>query len=481
MAKTSPTRVYTGWLVGKTKWAVGLALTILGTVGTLLGAPALGQQVRTDIPGVRCWFPVPMQEGSFTLAMAPFVTVEENGRAHVTQDSRKLAQLLYTRLEGSFEELNLSIPYELRGPGSTCPVQGRDREARAAAAEEMAATLRADVVIYGALTKHDGNAELQPEFYVAYRGFTEAADVVGPHEMGRPVRVDVPVQAQELQGVAEHPVNARAKALSLIALGLASYALDDYAQAYDYFEAAEQTPNWPNSAGKELVYLLLGNASSSLAATTLDAVYVDEALDFYDTSLEIAPDFARALAGKAAATYQLALGDLETRRGSQVDRTLLDEAESLYHSALETPAPDAAEVDLKAHFGLGQIYLVRHYLEGGDWLAQARAEFQALLDRHGEGTVRNSALVGHAYARLGLIAAQLDQDPQTAIPLYGEAVKLVTPRWQAQYEIDLGDVYTATDDIEAARTHYEEALAVAERYSNEGLIARAEERLASLP
>lgn len=481
MTKAAPRPFTTGWLVGRTKWAVGLALTILGAVGTFLGVPALGQQIRTDIPGVRCWFPVPMEEGKFTLAMAPFVTVDESGRAHITQDGRKLAQLLYTRLEGSFAELDLNVPYELRGPHSTCPVTGGDREARAASAEELAATLGADVVIYGALVEQEGSAELQPEFYVSYRGFTEAADLVGPHELGRPVRVDVPVQAQTLEGVAEHPVNARAKALSLIALGLASYALDDYHQAFAYFEAAEQTPNWPTSAGKELVYLLLGNASSQLAATTLDSAYVDEALDYYDTALEIAPDFARALAGKAAATYQLALGDLETRRGSQVDPALLDESEAIYRAVLETPAPEAAEIDLKVHFGLGQIFLVRHYVEGGDWLAQARAEFQAMLDRHAAGGVRNTTLIGHAYARLGLISAQIDQDPAAAIPLYAEAVRLVSPRWQAQYEIDLGDLYAATQDPATARAHYEEALAVAERYSNEALIDRAEARLAALP
>jgi tetratricopeptide (TPR) repeat protein len=264
-------------------------------------------------------------------------------------------------------------------------------------------------------------------------------------------------------------------------LGLASYALDDYAHAFAYFEAAEQTPNWPASAGKELVYLLLGNASSQLAATTLDAVYVDEALDYYDTALEIAPDFARALAGKAAATYQLALGDLERRRGSQVDPALLAEAETLYRAAWDTPAPEAAEIDLKVHFGLGQIFLVRHYLEGGDWLDQARAEFQTMLDRYAAGGVRNTTLLGHGYARLGLIRGQLDQDPAAAIPLYSEAIKLVTPRWQAQYEIDLGDLYVATADPDTARTHYAEALAVAERFSNEALITRAEERLAALP
>ena len=39
------------------------------------------------------------------------------------------------------------------------------------------------------------------------------------------------------------------------------------------------------------------------------------------------PHLARALLGEAVALYQLALGDLESREGSQVDLALLAEAE----------------------------------------------------------------------------------------------------------------------------------------------------------
>ena len=72
--------------------------------------------------------------------------------------------------------------------------------------------------------------------------------------------------------MADHPVNARAQALSLIALGLASYAVDDYEQALDYLLAADEVPNWPDSAGKEMLYLLMGNTASRLASTTLDNI-----------------------------------------------------------------------------------------------------------------------------------------------------------------------------------------------------------------
>ena len=471
------------WLFGKARWLFAALLFVLGTLGTLLGVPTLGNQVRTDVPGLRCWFPVPMDSSKFTIVMSPFVTVNAQGTMRTTQDGRELARLLYTRLQSSFEGLNLNVPYELRSPDQSCPVVGKTREDRASAAEEWATTINADVVIYGAILQESESTELQPEFYVAYRGFAEAAELVGPHELGRPCRVEMPIQPNALEGMADHPVNARAQALSLIALGLASYAVDDYEQALDRFIAADEVPNWPASAGKEMLYMLMGMTASRLAATTLDNSYVDEALDYFDQALEIDPDFVRALVGQASALYQLALGNLQTRQGSQVDLDLLDEAEALFHQAANTPAPEAAEIRLKTQLGLGQIYLVRHYLqvEGGDWLAQARTQFQTMVESYTASTVRNRDLIGHAYARLALIASQIDEDPQAAIPLYEDAIALVTPRWQALYWIDLGDVHVTIEDLASARHCFQEAQSVAELYGNEDLVERADERLAALP
>ena len=475
------------WLVGKTRWAIGVVLALIGTLGTILGVPALSNQIRTEVPGLRCWMPVPMDSSKFTVAMSPFVTVNAQGRVRTTRDGRELARMLYARLESSFDALDLDIPYELRSPDQSCPVLGATRDDRAASAEDWAATINADVVIYGAiqLGTDDGaaNTELQPEFYVTYRGFTEASELVGPHELGRPLRVTVPVQADALEGVADHPVNARAQALSLIALGLASYAVDDHEQALDYFLAADEVPNWPASAGKEMLYMLMGNSASRLASTTLDSAYVDEALDYFDQALAIDPNYVRALVGEASAIYQLALGNLQTRQGSQVDLDLLDEAEALFEQAAAIDAPEAAEIALKTRFGLGQIYLVRHYLQvtGGDWLAQARNEFQTMVETYLASGARNRDLIGHAYARLALIASQIDGDPTAAIPLYADAITLVTPRWQAQYGLDLGDLYVALEDVDQARAAYEDARAVAELYGDDTLATRADEKLDALP
>lgn len=487
-----PVRVKSLVFLGKARWALGTVLFILGAIATFLGVPNLGNQLRSQIPGLRCWYPVAMDDSQFNIVMTPFVTVDGNGHVSNQRDGSELARLLYSRLEHSVEGLDLKVPFDLRSPDESCPVNGATAEARAAAAEEMAAKINANVIIYGAIQNSAGDnagnsvggtsAQLQPEFFVAYRGFTEAGDLVGPHELGSPLPVNLPVKASDLEGMIDHPVNARAQALSLIALGLASYVNDDYSKALDYFTSADQVPNWPASAGKETLYVLMGNTASRLAATTLDSAYVDEALDDFDKALEIDPNYARALAGEASAQYQLAIGDLQKRQGSKIDTGLLDQAEATFKRAAGTPAPDAAEIGLKTQFGLGQIYLVRYYLKvpGGDWLAQARAEFQGIVDSNSSKGARDQDLIGHAYARLALIADQIDKQPKDAILLYQKAIPLVTPRWQAQYQLDLGDVLVKVDDHLNARKAYEAGQAQAELYNDQTLAKRAADSLAKL-
>lgn len=489
-----PVRIKSLLWLGKARWLLGTVLFILGATATFLGVPSLSEQLRSQVPGLRCWYPVPMDDSKFNIVMTPFVTVDGKGadsKVSNRRDGDELARLLYSRLENSFSGLQLNVPYALRSPDDSCPVNGATPDSRAAAAEQMAATINANIIIYGAIqnsaentgsSKTPTTAQLQPEFFVAYRGSTEAGDLVGPHELGSPLPINLPVKAGDLEGIADYPVNARAQALSLITLGLASYVNDDYPRALDYFSAADQVPNWLPSAGKETLYVLMGNTASRLAATTRDSAYVDEALDNFDKALEINPNYARAIAGEASAQYQLALGDLKKLDPSKIDLGLLEQAEATFQRAAAASAPEAAEIGLKTQFGLGQIYLVRYFLKvpGRDWLAQARAQFQAMIDSYSANGARNHDLIGHAYARLALINDQIDKDSQAAIPLYQQAIPLVTPRWQAYYQLDLGDVYAKLKDVDNARKLYQAGQAQAELYNDQTLAQRAADSLAKL-
>lgn len=453
-----------------------LLLFVLGAASTLVGIPTLQHSIRTVVPGIRCWFPVPMEAGRFNVVMAPFVT-QNGGNTRVTRDSRDLANFLYSRFENNFAELDLDLPYALRGPNTACPINGRDHTARALAAQQLARKLHASVVIYGVIDLSGDAPAFAPEFYVDDTGIGDVAELTGPYDLGRPVRVDLPLQTGDLVSLAEHPLHARIKALSLIALGLAAYSVDDYDQAIAYYEQAEQIKNWSESAGKDVVYLLLGNTHAMRAARDKSIEDIDAADAYLDRALELAPDSVRALVSKAGVTYQLALGDPAQLRASDVDPGLLDEAEQLYLQALAMPAPEEANIPARVHYSLGQIDLIRHYLLGEDWLQKAKAEFQLVVDAYAAGDTRSPITVGHSYARLGLIAHQLEQNPQDAVDDYTHAIELVTPHWQTRYLLELGDVYTSLHDQEEAQAKYNEALGIAELYGDDELVQIAEKKL----
>lgn len=75
LRKDSPIFTKSLWVFGKARWLVGVLLALLGTLGTIFSVEDLNTQLRTDIPGLRCWFPVAMESSKFTIAMSPFVTV----------------------------------------------------------------------------------------------------------------------------------------------------------------------------------------------------------------------------------------------------------------------------------------------------------------------------------------------------------------------------------------------------------------------
>ena len=114
-------------IVGRIRWTIGILLTLLGGLGTFLGVAEYSQfdaTLRTDYPGLRCWAPVPMDNTKFTLAMSPFIVIDEAGKVTVDNDGYELARLLFTRLDAAFEEIDLTLPHELRGPDQTCAVRG---------------------------------------------------------------------------------------------------------------------------------------------------------------------------------------------------------------------------------------------------------------------------------------------------------------------------------------------------------------------
>jgi tetratricopeptide (TPR) repeat protein len=297
------------------------------------------------------------------------------------------------------------------------------------------------------------------EFYVNYRGFKEGQEVTGKHELGEPLSV---------YNFEAKPLRARVFALNFITVGLSHYVLGEFEDAIDYFKQAEQVDGWLTTAGKEVVYLLLGNSLARMASREKSPQYSEQALAYYDFALEECnPEYARAKVGQAGMYYLQALGDPDDPSFDQVDEELLDKAEATYQGALTLhDAPESAHIPTKVDFNLGQIYIVRAKIHEQDpqvmayWLQEADSLFEKVIQENESGNVALEELVGHAYAKLALVAwAQGDRD--MAIEHQARAIGFFTNFWHGHYAAVLGDMYAVCGQKEQAREAYKRAIQVA--------------------
>ncbi|MFN8469193.1 MAG: CHAT domain-containing protein [Caldilineaceae bacterium] len=467
-------------LRGITKSATWL-LSLLATLALLMSLPALQNQIRTQVPIIRCLAPVRMPETDFNIVIAPFTEAGSNGRYSASANGEMLARTLYANFITHFEQLNLEIPYEVRSPDVACAVAGDTEDARALAAARMATQINANVIIYGAVAPSaTGRNQYLPEFYVDYRGFGDATELVGPYELGSGVRVELPITPEDFQG-AEHPLMPRVQALSLIVNGLAAYANDDYDSALTYFKAAADTHNWIGRHGKEIVYLLMGNSYQRLATRTHDVAYLDLALAAHQEALRISPAFARAQVGLASTLYQKGLGDLQNLRVSNLDPLLFQQAEEGLALARTMESPPSAHIGEKSDFIQSQIDIAEYYLtKDPKLLSRAESTLKRITEEYSDGEVSMRELAGHAYGFLSIIA-QLDGSPQDAVKDLEQAAEKVSPYWQANYRLQAADLYASMGMSDAAKRSYEDAAAAAEWVFDERLLSTIADHAQRLP
>jgi tetratricopeptide (TPR) repeat protein len=443
---------------------VVLLLAIVGVLAYLLLRPTAPEAMTSQ----------------FNVAVAEFIVVDQDGSPVRSKDGQALADFLFQRLQISFDELDLRMPYELWPPAYTGRIEGGTREERAQAAEALAQRIGVHVIIYGVITQAGDRSKFAPEFYINYKGFAQVEEIAGQHELGSPLRILLPFDTAQFQGVENPALSARVQALSLVTIGLSYYATDDFERALDYFAQAEATESWLQSAGKEVVYLLLGSASARLAQTGKSTEYLEPASDYYDTALSINPTYARAQIGRAGVLYLVAMGDPTDQSFDTVDLVQLDEAAAAFEVALDLGnPPESANIETKVHFYLGQIDLVRALILGEDWLAQAEAEFEQVVQEYESGNVRVAELAGQTHARLGAIAL-LQENTNAAVEHYTRATELVTPYYQAYYYTRLGEIYAANGQTDLAIESYAEAIQIAEFYGDQESAAKYAARLNEL-
>lgn len=345
--------------------------------------------------------PEPMT-GDYNVAVAEFGSAPSAGRPAEEDEAHNLSQSVYDRLDDELATIPRSgLKLDLRPPSRTGLIRGAGPDERAESASRLAREINADIVVYGTLGA-EVPTQFTTEFFLADRRLEGAGELVGQHDLGSPARApgDIrnPVARQDLTD----QVLARTRALAEFIVGLSYYGVNDNQLALDHFEMARSSPGWDDDAGKQVLYLFLGNASGKLRQfATADG--------FYDRAVTLDPHYARARLGIAEVAFQQARGNCE--KGS-ADPAGLARSLELYRAALGSPGqPAASDIATKVAFGSGRILLCLSQALVADRWADAEQEFKSVIRTFRDGNERVREMAAESYADLGLVYLPTATDP----------------------------------------------------------------------
>ena len=436
--------------------------------------------------GAILWFVIPRKEATmtkqFNVAVAEFLIQDANGKSVSGKDGSLLASYVSQEIETQFAAMELEklISYQVWGPEETGAISGGTSEERAIAAEELAKKINAYILIYGVIVTDGEKSKFQPEFYVNHASFRDASEITGSHEIGRQLALALPFNG--IQGAENPALVGRVRALNLITMGLAYYSVDQFDEALTYFQKAADEEDWVGS-GREVVYLLIGNAYVRKDTQIQDFADLPLAEENYKLALENNPDYGRAMIGDANVLYLQAARDK-----NNCDPAGLEQASALLDQALAlTDQPASANIETKVHFYRGQIALIRNacHQTDQDWFAIAEDEFTWVVNQY-ETLKQNSdnyeglqSLASHAYARLGYVDYKRGNF-DAAIAWAQKAVEIASPYFQGYYTSMIGDIYVAAGKKEEAAQAYNDAIAIAEQYADATSLKAYEAKLEAL-
>lgn len=387
--------------------------------------------------------------GDFRIAVAIF---SEEGSSTNTGIGNEIANGLYLRLQERLNEVNANFTVEIWGPDQIGLIKGVDVTEQATSAAEIAEKIGADLLVYGSADFVEPEWEIAPKFYVSVENFYEAVEVVGQHELGTPIIV-----ARDITDriYLNDQLTSRVEALAWLTIGLAYYSKNDFLPASDYFQKAENVPNWDDSEGKEVVYLLIGNTAGKNNDLEL-------AKQFYSQAVSINPGYVRGYAGLGNVYYAMAISH-SGENEKEASLKLTDTSIQYYQQAVNISSePLFSDIDAKAHFGLGRAYLWQALLLQSD-LRPAAQEFNWVIADYNERQLeRLRERAAEAHVSLGLIYRMTSEDV-LAIREYEQAIALIKdiPQLQgrlATYYAALGDEYVDANLLNEAITAYQQAI-----------------------
>lgn len=360
------------------------------------------------------WFPTQMT-GDFRIAVAGIGLLGADGRMRQSDFGDDLSLSVYQQLEDEYQAAEESGAFE--GDVNTWHdslgrsvknvtfglMDGATPEERSAAAAVLADRIQADMVVYGYLTESPAGEEFELEFYYAApvrAGEPEAT--AGTQRFRSPITSSVPFAVDPTLARAQmrDPVAQRTSALFWITQALVYQLANNPEQALTVLDEAErQLARWPESQGKELLYLFRGQAGFlareyETADKALDeairihqqyagrpyvnalllkgAVYMDRAQLFYVRGRTLSPEEA-----KCTTTTNIENASKDLAEATEHLRISIDYLEQAVELAPESDTP-ALENQARMNLGLAYRLLGQSLITAGQYAEAERALEQAV-------------------------------------------------------------------------------------------------------
>jgi tetratricopeptide (TPR) repeat protein len=412
--------------------------------------------------------PPPMPDG-YNITVAPFVEQGAEGTLKVTEDSQTLSDWLFTAISRETTLLPQSLNFHVRGPDQIEAIYGVDEEQRFDNACKIAAQHNATILIYGVVSKRDGQHQVEPAFCVLNKGFDNGSEVAGPDRLGKAVPYTPPLSAPGTLSDVNAELEGRVKALQHLVQGLAHYYLSDYDSALNEFRLAADEPHW--AEGREVLYLLMGATQlhryDSAAPVQQREEILRDASNNFAQAYQLNHDYARSYLGLGSVALQQATLD-----ANHVNTDALREASGWYARALSsTDQPSSAHIPIKAAFALGQIHLTGYQNELAGWSAEEARLYYELVTQAYEANPAPELRwdAGHAYCQLGYLIGLARGDWSGMASKCHRAIDILETmkpnppsNWIARYWAQIGQAEENNQRLDAARNAYRRAIEIGE-------------------
>ena len=311
------------WTVKKEEAAIGGRNLML----PILAAPVLVLIVIGILvyPMVKpLWNPAQMT-GQFRIAVAEFGELDSDGNVRRSENGQVLSQWLFEALHDEYQQntdLELARSIQVWHDSRNDTEQnfkfgimaGDTAAERQASAARLAERVGAHMVIFGNLAPEGESQDLDLEFYLSPQVNDETASIIGPHRLGKPIRLPVPfdTDSPEVSIAVGQQIEVRSDALFWLTMGLTQQVLGRSDEALETFgRAEEELSNWPENDGKELLYFFIGREELFLSTMeeNPDPGRVNNAEASFRKALDIDPAYARA---------QVALGTTYLQRAQSI-------------------------------------------------------------------------------------------------------------------------------------------------------------------